>query len=227
MTPLERSYDTFFDLDQEIQIKRWLPPWELFVTELDYHAEFLFRHSSGYCPRLILRPLVSLFGPDLAMAVFLVTIGVANLYLVWKICCRLQSDIGPKVILFLVTTLSGAFIFANLTLDKFTLSLPLQLAIVNQYIKEPEGGVLEIRHAGGNRGNRDNGHGNQYWFVSCNMACSNWIAGTQDAWCGKSKGNDFSFCLPWGSDIFALFNLVVSAADRSFEWGSENLLGSG
>lgn len=34
MTPLVRSYDTFFDLDQEIQIKRWLLPWESLFTEL-------------------------------------------------------------------------------------------------------------------------------------------------------------------------------------------------
>jgi len=138
MTPLVRSYDTFFDLDQEIQIKRWLLPWDLFSTKLSYHAEFVFRHPGGYYPRLILQPLASLFDPDLAVAVFLTALSTINLYLVWEISGRLQPDIVPRVVLFLLTISAGSFLYANLTLDTFTLSLPLQLAIVNQYLKGPD-----------------------------------------------------------------------------------------
>lgn len=144
MTPLVHSYDTFFDLDQEIQIKRWVLPWDLFSTELSYHAEFVFRHPGGYYPRLILQPLASLVGPDWAVAVFLAALGSANLYLAWEISGRLQPDSTPRVALFLLTISAGSFLYANLTLDTFTLSLPLQLAIVNQYLKDPDRGSWRL-----------------------------------------------------------------------------------
>lgn len=140
MTPFIQSYDTFFDLDQEIQIKRWLLPWDLFSTELSYHAEFVFRHPGGYYPRLILQPLASLVGPDWAVAVFLAALGSANTCLAWEISGRLQPNIAPRVALFLLTISAGSFLYANLTLDTFTLSLPLQLAIVNQHLKDPDRG---------------------------------------------------------------------------------------
>lgn len=144
MTPLVHSYDTFFDLDQEIQIKRWLLPWDLFSTELSYHAEFVFRHPGGYYPRLVLQPLASLVGPDWAVAVFLAALGSANIFLAWEISGRLQPDNAPRVALFLLTVSASSFLYANLTLDTFTLSLPLQLAIVNQYLKDPDRGSWRL-----------------------------------------------------------------------------------
>ena len=114
-TPLVRSYDTFFDLDQEIQIRRWLLPWASLVAEQTFHAEYIFRHPGGYYPRIILQPLVFLFNESGALAIFWAAIGTANAYLLWVISERLQPDLIRRFILFAIVLSSGAYFYANIT----------------------------------------------------------------------------------------------------------------
>lgn len=136
-SPLVRSYDTFFDLDQEIQIRRWLNSWEALLSEQKFHAEYIFRHPGGYYPRAILQPFSSIFGgPNAALAMFWAVITSINIYLTWVISGRLLPTDGQRCLLFLCVVASGAFLYANLTMDTFTLSLPLLLSVVNEYLKD-------------------------------------------------------------------------------------------
>lgn len=88
-TPLIRSFDTLFDLDQLPQIQRWIEFDSDRLRASSQEAEFFIRHPGGYLPRFIFRPLIALgMSVHGAIALVLSLGAAASLWLIGYIAHR-------------------------------------------------------------------------------------------------------------------------------------------
>lgn len=95
-TPLIRSFDTLFDLDQLPQIQRWIEFDSDRLRASSLEAEFFIRHPGGYLPRFIFRPLIGLgVSVHVAIALVLSLGAAASLWLTGYIAHRrIASPLG-------------------------------------------------------------------------------------------------------------------------------------
>lgn len=88
-TPLIRSFDTLFDLDQLPQIHRWIEFDSNRLRSSSLEAEFFIRHPGGYLPRFFFRPLVELGMSVHSVIALILSLGAAiSLWLVGYIAHR-------------------------------------------------------------------------------------------------------------------------------------------
>jgi hypothetical protein len=128
-TPLIRSYDTLFDLDQLPQIQRWI---ETDTTQLRLsvrESEFLIRHPGGYLPRLVFRPLIELGIPTHGAIALVLSAGAT--VGVWLVGCLAHRSIkSPWMATLATLTLSfmSSSYLPFLVVETFTFSYLFILA---------------------------------------------------------------------------------------------------